>query len=86
MFIQLGIAAFVLGLIAWAWWSALADWRQGRAPAATTFTKVHYAKRSVDPLVFWGLTVVRLVFVVGFTWAGSVMLIQLFTTPWPNVR
>jgi len=37
-----------IGLAAWAWWSALADWQMGRAPAATTFTKVHYAKRSDD--------------------------------------
>jgi hypothetical protein len=84
--IGLGVTAFVLGLIAWFWWLAYTDWRQGRAPAASTLTKIHYAKRSVDPLVFWCFTVVRLAFGVTFTLAGLRMLFQLYTAHWPNVR
>lgn len=77
MLVQLGIIAFVVGLTVWFLWAAWTDWRQGRAPAARSLTKLHYAKRSDTPLVFWFLTAFRFGVGVLLAWQAVVIAYQL---------
>lgn len=79
MLVRIAMIAFIIGLASWAFWSVYADWRKSRVPAAVTFTKVHYAKRSEVPVVFWGLTISRAAVVVYFIWQGAIMVFQLLT-------
>lgn len=79
MLVRIGMIAFIMALAALAGWSMYVDWRKDRAPAAVTFTKVHYAKRSEVPAVFWGLTIIRAGIVAFFVWQAVIMISQLLT-------
>jgi hypothetical protein len=71
------IIAFLLGLVGWFIWGTWADWRLGRVPAAMTLGKVHYARRSDHPVMFWGLTTFRIAFGALLIWRVALAIYQL---------
>jgi hypothetical protein len=80
MAFKIGFVAVLLGFAAWFAWGTYVDWRLGRVPAAVTFTRGHYARRSEAPLLFWSLTLFRLAVVAGLIWRIVSMSFELLTS------